>query len=63
MWCRVKLNDLKELVEPPLGRTLGASTSTPPKDAAMDLDKDDRLQEAANVMAQFSPGKANFSLV
>lgn len=63
MRCMVKLNDLEELDEPPLGGTLGASTSAPPKDTAMDLEEEEgRLQEA-NEMAQFSQGEANYGLV
>ena len=39
----VKINDLEELVEPPLGGTLGASTLGLPKDEVMDLDGGIRL--------------------
>ena len=63
MHCMVKLNNLEELAEPPLGGTPGASTSELPKDVAMDLDEVDGLQEAAYAVVQFSPGKANFGLV
>lgn len=63
MQCMVKLNDLEELVEPLLGETLGASASARPKDAAMELDEDDELQEEANETAQFSPSEANYGLV
>ena len=63
MRCMVKLNDLEELAEPPLGETLGTLTSAPPKDDAMDLtEKEGRLVEA-NEMAQFSLGEANYGLV
>ena len=63
MRCMVKLNDLEELVEPPLGGTLGASTSAPPQDEAMDLEEEARRLAEANDMAQFSPREANFGLV
>ena len=63
MQCMVKLNDLEELAEPPLGGTPGTSTSAPPKDAAMDLDEEGRIQEEANETAQFSPSEANYGLV
>ena len=43
MRCMVTLNDLEELVEPPLGGTLGALTLAPPKDATIDLDEEDGL--------------------
>lgn len=62
MHCMVKLNDLEELAKPSLGGTLGASTSTPPKDVVMDLDEEDRLQEEANEMAQFNLAEANYGL-
>ena len=51
MRCMVKLNDLEELVEPPLGGNLGASTSELPKDAMMELDQANRLQEEVNTEA------------
>ena len=63
MRCMVKLNNLEEQAEPPSGRTPGASTLAPPKDATMDLDEDDGLQEEANAMTQFSLGEANYGLV
>lgn len=59
----VKLNDPEELVEPPLGGTTGALTLAPPKDATMDLDEEDGLQEEVNAMAQFSLGETNYGLV
>ena len=39
MRCMVKINDLEELAKPPLSGTLGASTSGPPKDEAMDMEE------------------------
>lgn len=59
----VKLDDLEELDEPPLGGNLGSSTSKLPKDVAMDLDEADEIQEEANAMTQFSPSEANFGVV
>jgi hypothetical protein len=47
----VKLIDLEELTEPPLGGNLGASTSNLPKDTTMDLDKVDELQDDATMDA------------
>ena len=43
MRCMVKLNDLEELVEPPLGGNSGISTSDLSKDMEMDLDESDAL--------------------
>ena len=63
MCCMVKLNDLEELAKPPLGGTLGASSSTPPKDAAMDLEEEEGRLEEANEMAQFIPSEANYGMV
>ena len=58
----VKLQDLVDLVEPPLGETSGASTSDHPKDEMMELDEEDEYQDEATASAQFSLGEANFSL-
>jgi hypothetical protein len=59
MRCMVKINDLEELAEPPLSGTLGASTSSTPKDNAMDVEESVGLQEEAKLATQFSPGKAH----
>lgn len=63
MHCMVKFNDLEEMVEPSLGGTLGASTSTPPKDEAMDLEEEEGRLVDANEMAQFSLDEANYGQV
>ena len=63
MRCMVKLNDLEELAETTLGGNSGTSTSDLPKDATMDLDEADKLQEMASADAQFSADEANFGLV
>lgn len=39
MRCMVKINDLEEIDEPPLGGTPGASTSSLPKDDTMGVDE------------------------
>ena len=41
----VKLQDLIDLAEPPLGGSTIASTSMKPKDEAMELDDDDEEHE------------------
>ena len=56
MCCMVKLNDLEELVELLLGGTLGASTSAPPQEEAMDMEEVGRLAEV-NDMAHSILGK------
>ena len=63
MRCMVKLNDLEELAEPPLGGTLGTSSSGLPKDEAMDLDEGVKHEEEENVVAQFSLSQAKISLL
>lgn len=55
--CMVKLNDLEDLVEPPMGRNSSVSTSYHPKDEA------DGLHDDAVVGAQFNPCKVNLDLV
>ena len=59
MRCMVKINDLEELAEPPLSGTLGASTSSNPKDDAMDMEESVELYEEAKLASQFSPGEAH----
>lgn len=61
MRCIVKINDLEELVEPPLSGMMGASTLGTPKDDAMDVEESVELQEEAKLVAQFSLGKAHTS--
>ena len=51
MRSMVKLQDLVDLVEPPLGGTSGASTSDHPKDEAMELDGEDEYQDEATAGA------------
>ena len=63
MRCMVKLQDLVDLAEPPLGGTSGAPTLDHSKDEAMDLDGADEYQGGAIVIAQCSPGEVNFDLV
>lgn len=51
MRCMVKINDLEELVEPPLGGTPDASTLGLPKDETMDMDESVGLQEEVKLAA------------
>lgn len=44
----VKVNDLEELVEPPLGGVLEASTSSPSKEELWDMEMEDAMRDAAN---------------
>ena len=59
MRCMVKINDLEELYEPSLSGTLGASTSSTPKDDAMDMEESVGLQEEAKLATQFSLSEAH----
>lgn len=62
MRSMVKLQDLVDFSEPPLGGTSGALTSYHRKDEAMELDEEDVYQDEATAGAQFSSGEANFGL-
>ena len=59
----VKVNDLEELAEPPLGGTSEASTSGPPKEEKLDREVEDAMREEANEDAQLSPGEAQVGLL
>ena len=63
MRCMVKLNDLEEMVEPPLGGTSGDLTLAPPQEEAMDLDGVAGRMTETNDKAKLSPGEENFGLV
>ena len=51
MRCMLKINDLEELAKPPLSGTSGASTSSLPKEEAMDMEESIGLQEEAKLAA------------
>ena len=59
----VKVNDLEELAEPPLGRTPEASTSGRPKEEMLDLEVEDAMREDANADTWFSLGEAQAGLL
>lgn len=59
MRCMMKINNLEELAKFPLSGTLGASTSGPPKEKAMDMEESVGLQKEAKLAAQFTPGEAH----
>ena len=59
----VKLNDLEEVVEPPLGGTPEATTLGQPKDEMLDLEVDDAVSEEDNEVAHFSPGETQINLL
>lgn len=63
MRCMVKMNNLEELVEPPLQGNSGVSTLDLPKDVAMELDEADRLHGDATTDVDFNTGEVNFGLV
>ena len=44
----VKVNNLEELAEPPLGGTPEATASGPPKEEMLDLEVEDAIQEEEN---------------
>jgi hypothetical protein len=63
MWGLVKLNELEEVVEPPLGGMSESSTLGPPKDEMLDLEEEDTAPEDDNEVARFSPGESQIGLL
>lgn len=53
----VKVNDLEELVEPPLGGVPEASTSGPSREELRDMEMEDAMRDAANEDPNYSPGE------
>ena len=62
MRSMVKLQDLVDLAEPPLGGSFVVIASGKPKGEAMELDEDDEEQEEDMSSRQHSPEKANLGL-
>lgn len=58
----VKLQDLVDLDEPPLGWSSTMLSSGKPKDTVMELDDDDEEQEEDILGIQYSTGEANLRL-
>ena len=63
MWSLVKVNDLGELAEPPLGGVLEANTSCPSKEELCDMEMEDAMRDMTNEDPQFSPGEAHAGLL
>ena len=59
----VKLNELEEVAEPPLGGTSEASTSGLPKDEMQDLGEDDTALEEDGEEVRFSLGESQLGLL
>ena len=59
----VKLNELEDVVEPPLGGNQECSMSRLPRDEPMDMEAEDTMLEEAEDDAQFSPGESRLSLL
>jgi hypothetical protein len=55
----VKIIDFEELDESSLSGTLGTSTSSTPKNDAMDVEESVGIQEEAKLAAQFSPSETH----
>ena len=53
----VKLNELEEVAEPPLGNNQERPVLRRPRDEAMDMEVEDALLEEAEEDAQLSPGE------
>ena len=63
MRCLVKVNNLEELAEPPLGGAPEANTSGPSKEELLDMEMSNAMWEDANEDAQFSLGEAHVGLL
>jgi hypothetical protein len=59
----VKLNNLEEVAEPPLGGIPEASTSGLPKDEMQELEEEDTTLEDDGKEARFSPGESQLGLL
>ena len=59
----VKLNELEEVAEPPLGGPLEVSTSRLLREDTLDLDADDIVLEEEGEEAWFSPGESHLGLL
>ena len=60
---RVKLNELEEVAEPPLGGLPKVSTLSMPKDDTQDLDDDEAALEDEGEEARFSLGESQPGLL
>ena len=59
----VKLNELEDVVEPPLGGHQEASVSRLPRDDPLDMEVDDATLEEAEEEARFNPSKSQIGLL
>lgn len=59
----VKVNELEELVEPPLGSILEASTSGPSREELHGMEMGDAMWDAKNEDPDFSPGEVCVGLL
>ena len=59
----VKLNEIEDVVEPPLGGNRELLVSRLPRDEPMDMEAKDAALEEAEEDARFSPGESRVSLL
>ena len=59
----VKLNELEDVVEPPLGRNQETSVSRLPRDDTLDMEADDAALGEAKEGARFSPDESQTGLL
>ena len=59
----VKLDELEEVAEPPLGSLSEASSSCMPRDDTQDLDDDQATLEEEGEVERFSLGESNLGLL
>ena len=59
----VKLNELEDVAEPPLGGNQETFVSRLPRDDPMDMEVDDAALEEVEEKARFSPGESQIGLL
>ena len=59
----VKINELEDIAEPPLGGNQETSVSRLPKDKPMDMEAEDAVLKEAEEEARFSPGESQIGLL
>ena len=63
MHSLVKVNDLEELVEPPLGGVSKANTSGPSREELRDMEMEDAMWDVENEDPDFSPREVRADLL
>lgn len=59
----VKLNELEDVIEPPLNSNQETSISRLPRDEPLDMEAEDAALEEAEEKAWFNPGESQIGLL